>query len=37
MGMFGFFWLFYYDVSTAAKGQNFGSKFGYILGWKMKL
>jgi len=31
------FWLFHYDVSTATKGQNFGSKFGYILGWKMKL
>jgi len=32
-----FFWLFYYDVITSTKGQNFGSKFGCILGWKMKL
>jgi len=36
-GMFGFFQLLHYDVSTSTKGQNFGSKFGCILGWNMKL
>jgi len=29
--------LFHYDVITSTKGQNFGSKFGCILGWNMKL
>jgi len=32
-----FFWLFDYEVITFTKGQNFGSKFGCILGWNMKL
>jgi len=32
-----YFWLFHYDVITSTKGQNFGSKFGCILGWDMKL
>jgi len=32
-----FFWFFHYDVITSTKGQNFGSKFGCILGWNMKL
>jgi len=36
-GSFGFFWLFHYDAITSTKGQNFGSKFGWILGWNMKL
>jgi len=31
------FWLFYYDVIIRTKGQNFGSKFGGILDWNMKL
>jgi len=29
--------LFHYDVIASTKGQNFGSKFGFILGWIMKL
>jgi len=32
-----FFWLFHYDVIASTKGQIFGSKFGWILGWNMKL
>jgi len=32
-----FFQLFLYDVIASTKGQNFGSKFGWILGWNMKL
>jgi len=36
-GSFGSFWLFHYDAITSTKGQNFGSKFGWILGWNMKL
>jgi len=31
------FGLFHYDVITSTKGQNFGSKFGCILGCNMKL
>jgi len=31
------FWLFHYAVITSTNGQNFGSKFGCILGWNMKL
>jgi len=31
------FLLFQYDAITSTKGQNFGSKFGCILGWNMKL
>jgi len=29
--------LFLYEVIASAKGQNFGSEFGWILGWNMKL
>jgi len=29
--------LFHYDVIAFTKGQIFGSKFGWILGWNMKL
>ena len=35
-GVLAFFCLFHYDVITSTKGQNFGSKFGCILGWNMK-
>jgi len=31
------FWFFYYDIISRTKGQNFGSLFGCILGWNMKL
>jgi len=29
--------LIHYDVSTSTKGQHFGSKLGFILGWNLKL
>jgi len=34
---FAIFWLFYDDAITRTKGQNCGSKFGYILGCNLKL
>jgi len=34
---FAFLWLFYYDVIPRTMGRNCGSKFGFILGWNMKL
>ena len=36
-GSLDFLKLFLYDVIASTKGQNFGSKFGWILGWNMKL
>jgi len=34
---FAIFWLFFYDVITWTMSGNSGSKFGWILGWNMKL
>jgi len=34
---FAIFWLFFYDVITRKMSRNSGSKFGWILGWNMKL
>jgi len=34
---FAIFWLFLYDVITQTMSRNSGSKFGWILGWNMKL
>jgi len=37
MGRFFYFWLFFYDVINRTMSRNSGSKFGWIVGWNMKL